>query len=144
MSNVATIFARKGGFNHHTIKPEQTVLEALRIMADKNVGSIVVHDSEKYYGIFTERNYSRDVILKDRHSEDTKVKEVMSVDLPALKMLDTLEHCMQLMSDHNVQYLPVLDDDKMIGVISIKDLIREQVHQQKELVKYLRNYIQGQ
>ncbi|UOE40394.1 CBS domain-containing protein [Chryseobacterium suipulveris] len=143
MSNVATIFARKGGFNHLTIDPEGTVLEALKIMADNNVGSVVVRDSEKYHGIFTERNYSRNVILKDRHSHDTKVKDVMTIDLPQLKMLDTLDHCMQTMSDYNVQYLPVTDGTEMIGVISIKDLIREQVHQQKELVKYLKNYISG-
>ena len=143
MSNVATIFARKGGFNHWSLEPEQTVLEALQMMADKNVGSIVVKDADKYYGIFTERNYSRNVILKNRHSSDTKIKDVMSVDLPSLNMIDSLEHCMKTMSDCNVQYLPVVDDGKMIGVISIKDLIREQVHQQKELVKYLQNYING-
>ena len=143
MGNVATIFARKGGFNHLTIGPEQTVLEALQMMADHNVGSIVVRDAENYLGLFTERNYSRNVILKNRHSSDTKVKDVMSVDLPNLQMLDKLEHCMQLMSDHNVQYLPVVDEGKMVGVISIKDLIREQVVVQKELVKYLRNYISG-
>lgn len=143
MSNVATIFARKGGFNHLTIDPESTVLEALQMMANHNVGSIVVHDSDRYYGIFTERNYSRNVILKNRHSSDTQVKEVMTVNLPQLKMLDSLEHCMQMMSDYNMQYLPVIDDGKMIGVISIKDLIREQVHQQKELVNHLQNYIQG-
>ena len=143
MSNVATIFARKGGFNHLTIEPEQTVLEALQMMADKNVGSIVVQDSTGYLGIFTERNYSRNFILKNRHSHDTKVKDVMTTDLPQLKMLDSLEFCMKTMADCNVQYLPVSDEGKMLGVISIKDLIREQVHQQKDLVKYLQNYIQG-
>ena len=143
MSNVATIFARKGGFNHLTIDPEGTVLEALKIMADNNVGSVVVRDSEKYHGIFTERDYSRNVILKNRHSSETKVKEVMSVNLPEIKPLDTLNHCMQLMADHNVRYLPVMEEGKINGIISITDVIREKLIDQKEVIRHLKEYIQG-
>lgn len=142
MSNVATILARKGS-SHVIVDPEQTVLEALKLMAEHNVGSVVVKDAERYYGIFTERDYSRNVILKNRHSSNTKVKEVMSVDLPELATLDSLKHCMQLMSDHNVRYLPVFDKGEMSGLISITDVIREQVLEQKEVIKHLKEYMQG-
>lgn len=142
MSNVATILARKGS-SHVIVDPEQTVLEALKLMADHNVGSVVVKDAERYHGIFTERDYSRNVILKDRHSSNTKVKEVMSVDLPVLEMLDSLKHCMHVMSDNNVRYLPVFDNGEMTGLISITDVIREQVLEQKEVIKHLKEYMQG-
>lgn len=142
MSNIATILARKGS-SYVTVNPANTVLEALQLMADKNVGAVVVKDDESYYGIFTERDYSRNVILKNRHSSETKVKEVMSVNLPELKPLDTLNHCMQLMADHNVRYLPVIEEGKMNGIISITDVIREKVIDQKEVIKHLKEYIQG-
>ncbi|MGZ5263187.1 MAG: CBS domain-containing protein [Kaistella sp.] len=142
MSNIATILARKGS-SYVTMEPEQTVLEALQLMADKNVGAVVVKDAENYHGIFTERDYSRNVILKNRHSSETKVKEVMSVNLPELHALDSLNHCMQLMADHNVRYLPVMEEGKMAGIISITDVIREKVIYQKEVIKHLKEYIQG-
>ncbi|MGZ5284315.1 MAG: CBS domain-containing protein [Kaistella sp.] len=142
MSNIATILARKGN-SYVTVEPEQTVLEALQLMADKNVGAVVVKDAENYHGIFTERDYSRNVILKNRHSSETKVKEVMSVNLPELHALDSLNHCMQLMAGHNVRYLPVMEEGKMAGIISITDVIREKVIYQKEVIKHLKEYIQG-
>ncbi|MGZ5209467.1 MAG: CBS domain-containing protein [Kaistella sp.] len=142
MSNIATILARKGN-SYVTVEPEQTVLEALQLMADKNVGAVVVKDADNYHGIFTERDYSRNVILKNRHSSETKVKEVMSINLPELHALDSLNHCMQLMADHNVRYLPVMEEGKMAGIISITDVIREKVIYQKEVIKHLKEYIQG-
>ena len=142
MSNIATVLARKGNL-FVCVNPEQTVLEALQLMADRNVGAVVVNDADAYHGIFTERDYSRNVILKNRHSSETKVKEVMSVNLPELKPLDSLNHCMQLMADHNVRYLPVIEEGKMNGIISITDVIREKVIDQKEVIKQLKEYIQG-
>lgn len=141
MSNIATILARKGS-SYVTVGPDDTVLEALQLMADKNVGSVVVQDAEKYHGIFTERNYSRNVILKNRHSSNTKVRDVMSVDLPVLNTQDSLTHCMQLMADHNLRYLPVMDQEEMMGIISITDVIREKVIDQKEVIRHLKEYIQ--
>lgn len=142
MSNIATILARKGS-SYITVEPEQTVLEALQLMAGKNIGAVVVKDAEKYHGIFTERDYSRNVILKNRHSSDTKVKEVMSVSLPELNNHDSLNHCMQVMADHNVRYLPVMEEGRMIGIISITDVIREKVIEQTEVIRHLKDYIQG-
>lgn len=142
MSNVATILARKGT-SPVSVDAALSVLEALRIMEERNIGSVVVKNGEDYLGIFTERDYSRKVILKGKHSVDTKVGEVMSENLPAVQPLDTLDHCMELMSANNVKYLPVYENGEMSGLISISDVIREQVIQQKEVINHLKSYIHG-
>lgn len=142
MSNVANALAHKVK-PMISIAPQASVLEALRLMADNNVGSVVVKTEQKYYGIFTERDYSRNVILKNRHSSQTKVEEVMSSDLPSVSSIDSLDHCMALMSTHNIRYLPVMEDHVFAGIISITDVIREKVLQQKEMIGHLQNYIHG-
>lgn len=143
MSKVSTILGRKskGAF---TSLPGITVYEALQTMADKNIGAIVVADEAKYLGIMTERDYARKVILQGKHSSDTKVDEIMSTDLPTLNPADTLERCMQLMSEHNVRYLPVFDGDAFAGVISVSDVVNETIRQQKETINHLQDYIHGQ
>lgn len=142
MSNVATILARKGT-SAVSVDASTSVLEALRIMDEKNIGSVVVKNGVDYVGIFTERDYSRKVILKGKHSSETKVGEVMSEDLPAVEPLDTLDHCMELMSVNNIKYLPVYENGVMAGIISVSDVIREQVIQQKEVISQLKTYIHG-
>lgn len=142
MSNVNTILARKGN-KSISIHPDATVLEALELMAEKNIGSVIVEQEDKYLGIFTERDYSRKVILKNKHSANTKVSEVMSNDMPAVTLSDTTEKCMELMSDKNVRYLPVFEKEELKGVISISDVVKEILLQQKETINHLQNYIQG-
>lgn len=143
MSKVSTILARKstGAF---TSPPGLTVFEALKTMAEKNIGAIVVADGEKYLGIMTERDYARKVILENKHSSDTKVDEIMSKDLPTISPNDTVERCMQLMGEHNVRYLPVFDGDQFAGVISITDVVNETIRLQKETISHLKDYIHGQ
>ncbi|MFT4093585.1 MAG: CBS domain-containing protein [Niabella sp.] len=142
MGKVSAILARKG--NHAiSIQVNTTVLDALKIMADKNIGSLVVYDGEKYAGILTERDYSRKVILLGKHSDDTTVGEIMSTDLPSVSPDDTVERCMQLMSNKNIRYLPVFDEDKLSGIVSISDVVTETILQQKETINQLQNYIQG-
>lgn len=142
MNNVATALSNKVKPTV-SIHPENTVLEALQMMADKNVGSVVVKDSESYYDIFTERDYARNVILKNRHSSNTKVRDVMSVNVPEVNTQDSLEHCLELMSNYNIRYLPVMNHNEFVNIISITDLIREKVNEQKEVISHLQNYIQG-
>ena len=142
MSNVATILARKGT-SAVSVDAVTSVLEALRIMDERNIGSVVVKNGDDYLGIFTERDYSRKVILKGKHSSETKVGEVMSENLPAVQPLDTLDHCMELMSCNNIKYLPVYEKGEMMGIISISDVIRETVIQQKEVISQLKTYIHG-
>lgn len=142
MGKVSTILARKGRTAITTPKGT-TVYQALELMADKNIGSLVVVDGEKYLGIMTERDYSRKVILKNKHSSETTVDEIMSTDLPSVNPSDTIEHCMELMSDKNIRYLPVFNNDALAGVISISDVVSETIRVQRETISHLQNYIQS-
>lgn len=143
MNKVSAILARKGT-DAVSVSPETTVLDALKIMAEKNIGSVVVIEQGGYLGIVTERDYSRKVILKGKHSDDTPVSEIMSADLPAITPGDSVEHCMSLMTQNNIRYLPVFEDNKLSGIISISDVVKETIMSQKETISHLENYIHGQ
>lgn len=140
MSNVATILARKG-LSSIAVQADTSVFEALQIMADKNIGSLVVKEGDKYLGIVTERDYSRKVILQGKHSSETKVEEIMSSNVPEVAPLDSVERCMELMSDKNIRYLPVVHNGTHVGIISISDVVKETILQQKETINHLKNYI---
>ena len=142
MSTVANILHRKNQ-SLKTAPPDMMVVEALQIMADHNIGSIVVSDNDKYLGIMTERDYARKVIIKGKRSLDTKVSDIMSTDLPKVSPQDSVEHCMGIMSDKNIRYLPVFLGDKLVGIVSILDLIDETVALQRDTITHLRDYISG-
>lgn len=124
-----------------SVLPATTVLDSLRIMADKNIGSVMVMEENKYLGLMTERDYSRKIVLKERSSTDTLVSEIMSTDLPHVKTSDTIEFCMQLMSDKNVRYLPVAENGEVIGIISINDVVKETILAQQETINNLQSYL---
>jgi CBS domain-containing protein len=140
MSLISNILSRKGR-HAISVSPDTTVIDALRIMAEKNIGSIVVMTGDQYLGIITERDYSRKVILKGKHSDETKVSEIMSTDLPSVTSGDSVEHCMQLMSDKNIRYLPVFDNDRLSGIISMSDVVKETILQQQVTISHLESYI---
>lgn len=142
MNKVAAILARKGN-TVLSVSPDTSVLDALQIMAEKNIGSIVVLEQGSYKGIVTERDYSRKVILKGKHSMDTTVAEIMSADLPTVRPGDSIEHCMELMSEKNVRYLPVFENDQLAGIISISDVVKETILAQKETISHLESYIRS-
>ncbi len=142
MRKVADILRRKGS-KIITISPSTTVIEALHLMADKNIGSVVVAEHDKFLGIMTERDYSRKVILKGKSSTDTTVKEIMSADFPSVSANDTVDHCMELMSKQNLRYLPVMEGDKMAGLISINDVVTETILLHQETISHLQSYIQS-
>jgi len=123
------------------VTPDTTVLEALRIMADQNIGSVMVLEGNNYMGIMTERDYSRKVILKGKSSTDTPVSEIMSMDFPAITPNDTVEFCMQLMSDKNIRYLPVFEGNTLCGIVSINDVVRETILTQEETITHLKDYL---
>lgn len=123
------------------VPPSTPVLEAIKMMADKNIGSILVMDGDTYLGIMTERDYARKVILKNQHSSIVTVGEIMSTELPRVNPSDTIDHCMKLMADGNVRYLPVFENGMLVGIISILDVIQETVAQQKETIGELQNFI---
>lgn len=118
-----------------------SVLDALHIMASRNIGSVVVIDNDAYLGILTERDYARKIILQDKRSSQTTVGDIMSTNLPRVKPSDSHESCMSIMDEYNVRYLPVFEDGALIGIISLIDLIRATVEKQKETIGELQNFI---
>ena len=140
MKRVKDILTRRGSAIT-SVNPQTSVLEALKIMADQNIGSVVVLDGSSFVGIMTERDYSRKVILKGKSSTDTPVSEIMSTDFPKVTPQDTIEQCMQLMSAKNIRYLPVWDEDKLHGIISINDVVKETILGQQETISQLKDYL---
>lgn|GEM_PF-27040 len=140
MNRVADIIARKG-VSAIAVPPDTPIIDALQIMADKNIGSVLVMDGGEYVGVMTERDYSRKVILKGKNSHDTKVADIMSTDLPAVKPSDSVEHCMQLMTERNIRYLPVFENELLAGIISMSDVVKQTILAQQETINHLNDYI---
>lgn len=140
MKKVIDILKRKGS---HTISvpPQTTVIDALHLMADKNIGSVLVTDGDAYLGLMTERDYSRKIVLKGKSSNDTTVSDIMTTNLPQVKPVDSIEQCMQLLTENNIRYLPVFDNDKLAGIISINDVVKEIILSQEETISNLKDYL---
>lgn len=141
MNTVASVLSRKN-FQPVAVPPDTTVIEALEIMAEKNIGSLVIMQGDKYLGIVTERDYSRKVVLKGKNSAETTVEEIMSTDLPSINPADTIEYCMELMTVKNIRYMPVFNNDKLTGIISMSDVVKATILAQKETINHLQSYIQ--
>jgi CBS domain-containing protein len=140
MNRVADIIARKG-VSAIAVPPDTPVIDALQIMAEKNIGSVLVMHGGEYVGIITERDYSRKVVLKGKNSHDTKVAEIMSTDLPPVKLSDSVEYCMQLMTEKNIRYLPVFENEMLAGIISMSDVVKQTILAQQETINQLDSYI---
>ncbi len=140
MKKVKDILARKGGLAI-SIDAETSVLDALRLMDDKNIGSVIVTENGEYLGLLTERDYARKVILKGKSSDETTVREIMSTDLPHIIPENTVETCMHIMSENNIRYLPVFRNDKLCGIVSINDLVTETILTHLETIEHLKSYI---
>ena len=142
MNLIHHILSRKG-HRAISVSPDTSVLDALKVMAENNIGSVVVKQDEKFLGIITERDYSRKVILKGKNSTDTKVNEIMMTDFPDLKPADTVEYCMELLTQNNIRYLPVFEDGVLKGIISISDVVTETILMQQQTISHLENYIRS-
>lgn len=140
MSRISDILKRKGN-KAISVLPETSVIEALKVMAENNIGSVVVLEDNKFRGIITERDYSRKVILKGKNSTDTKVGEIMMTDFPLLKPDDSIEYCMELLTKNNIRYLPVFKEQNLAGIISISDVVSETILSQQQTIDHLHNYI---
>jgi CBS domain-containing protein len=140
MKKVSHILAHKGK-RIDGVSPDTSVLEALRIMANKNIGSVVVKEGDQYLGIMTERDYARKVILLGKSSTDTPVSEIMSRDFPAVTPNDTVDFCMQLMTEKNIRYLPIFEDNALCGIVSISDVVRETILTHEETITHLKDYL---
>jgi len=124
-----------------TIDPGASVFSALELMADKNIGSLLVVKDDKLVGIVSERDYARKVILLGKSSHDTPVKEIMSERVVCVKPDNTVGECMALMTDKRVRHLPVIENETLLGVLSIGDLVKETISEQQFMIEQLESYI---
>lgn len=126
-----------------SIAPHRPVFDALVILAEYKIGALLVIESEQLVGIFSERDYAREVILKGRSSKTTQISEVMTDKVLSAKPSDTVEHAMSLMSEKRIRHLPVVANDKVLGMLSIGDLVKETMAYQQELIQQLESYIKS-
>lgn len=140
MKTLRELLQRKTG-GLCTIGPEARVYDALKLMADKNIGALLVVDNDKLVGIVSERDYARKVILQGKSSHDTPVREIMTERVVCVQPGNTVEECMALMSDKRIRHLPVIENDKLVGVLSIGDLVKETIAEQQFMIKQLESYI---
>lgn len=142
MRLVKHLLEDKGGAIH-AIEPDKPVLDAIRLMADQYIGALLVMRGSQLLGIVSERDYARKVILKGRSSADTPVREIMSAQVLTVAPGDSVNHCMQLVTDKRVRHLPVVDDGRVIGVVSIGDLVKAVIEDQARELEHMQRYIAG-
>ncbi len=142
MKTVKDILEAKGQ-DVWSIGPDSPVFEALQVMADKNIGALVVVEGEDIVGIISERDYARKVILMGKSSKDIPVRDIMTPKVIHVRQDQSIEECMTLMSGKHIRHLPVLEDDKLAGVISIGDVVKAIIANDKFLIGQLENYIKG-
>ena len=141
MTNVAQVLQDKIEQSIFTISPEATVLEAISLMANKGIGAVVVTDQDKVVGILSERDYTRKIMLMERTSKETSVSEIMTAKVLTVTKSTSVEDCLGLMTDRHLRHLPVVENDKLIGLISIGDLVKAVMDDQRKLIDQLQQYI---
>ena len=144
MKTVADILRSKANAQIYTIWPSATVLEALTLMADKGIGALIVMENDKVAGILSERDYARKIALMERSSYTTEVSEIMTSNVMTVTPGQTIEFCMELMTEKRLRHLPVLEADKLIGLISIGDLVKDIISDQQSMIRQLEQYIRGE
>jgi CBS domain-containing protein len=142
MTTVKQLLQEKGP-NVWTISPDRSVQDALKLMADKNIGALLVLEAEELVGIFSERDFARLVARKEKLSLDTPVSEIMTKKVICVRAEQTIEECMALMTDKHIRHLPVLVDNQLAGVISIGDVVKAIISHQEFIIAQLENYIVG-
>lgn len=142
MASVRDVLNRKG-HRVYGIDPDATVLAALRIMAEHDIGALVVLDAGNLVGIITERDYAQKIVLKGRTSPKTAVREIMSTRVICVQPFQTVEECMAIMTAKAVRHLPVLEHEKIVGLVSIGDMVKSVIADQKFIIEQLEHYIQG-
>jgi len=130
-----------GGRTVHAIAPDASVLEAIKMMAEKSIGALVVLDQGRLAGVVSERDYARKVILLGRSSQTTAVRDIMTDKVVTVRSEQTVEDCMALMTEKRIRHLPVVDGGKLAGVVSIGDLVKEVIADREETIKQLESYI---
>ena len=134
---------REKGADVYTIPPDSTVFEALQMMAEKNVGALMVAEGEKVLGLVSERDYARKIVLKDKFSRQVPVHEIMTRDIIRIGLHEDVEGCMELMTDNRVRHLPVFEGDRLVGIVSIGDIVKTIIQHKEEIIEQLENFIKG-
>lgn len=143
MTTVAQVIQDKIGREVYTISPSATVLEAITLMANKGIGAVVVTEDNKLVGILSERDYTRKIALMQRTSDHTTVAEIMTSKVISVTPSHTVEQCLELMTDGHLRHLPVLEEGILVGFVSIGDLVKATMEDQKKLIDQLQQYISG-
>jgi CBS domain-containing protein len=143
MKSVAQILAAKPEKAVHSISPAASVYDAVKLMAEKGIGALLVMDQDAVAGIITERDYARKIILMGRSSKETPVRQIMTFPVLYVRPDQTNEECMALMTDNRVRHLPVMDGGKLVGLVSIGDLVKDIISEQKFIIDQLEHYIRG-
>ena len=143
MHTVKQILGQKESNEIWSIRPDATVLEAIQVMADKRAGALLVMAGPGLKGIISERDYAREVILKGRSSKDTLVGEIMSTNLITVPSTQSVDSSLAIMSENHIRHLPIVDDDTVVGVLSLGDLVKDVINDQQSTIEQLENYIRG-
>jgi len=141
MATVAQIIKSKSDQAVHTIPASASVFDAVKLMAEKNIGAVLVGESGKIAGIFTERDYARKIVLLSKSSKETPVREAMTSQVMFVRPEQTSEECMSMMTQNRVRHLPVMDSGKLVGLVSIGDLVKDVISEQKFMIQQLEQYI---
>ncbi|WAI86016.1 MULTISPECIES: CBS domain-containing protein [Achromobacter] len=143
MKTVAEILREKSNHSVVTVSPDSSVFDAIKTMAERGIGAVVVVEGETVLGMLSERDYARKVVLQDRSSRSTKVRDIMTDSVYYVGPADTREHCMAMMTERHFRHLPVIDKQKLIGLLSIGDLVKDVMSEQKFIIHELERYISG-
>jgi len=143
MTSAAQVLKSKPRQTVESVAPSTSVFDAVKLMAEKNIGALLVLEEQKIVGIITERDYARKVVLLGRSSKETPVRDIMSSPVMYVRPDQTNEECMALMTDNRLRHLPVVDQGKLIGLISIGDLVKDIISEQKFIIEQLEHYITG-
>jgi CBS domain-containing protein len=141
MKSAAQILKSKPEQTVHNVTPSTSVFDAVKLMAEKNIGALLVMEDVKIVGIITERDYARKIVLMGRSSKETPVRDIMTSPVMHVHPNQTSEECMALMTDNRVRHLPVMDSHKLLGLISIGDLVKDIISEQKFIIEQLEHYI---
>jgi CBS domain-containing protein len=144
MKTAADLLKSKAHQSVHTISPAASVFDAVKQMADKDIGALLVMEGEAVAGIITERDYARKIVLLSRASKETPVREIMTSAVMYVRPDQTSEECMVLMTENRLRHLPVIDGDKLLGLVSIGDLVKDIISEQKFIIQQLEHYISGE
>ena len=144
MKTAAYILKSKANQTIHRITPEASVFDAVKLMADKDIGALLVMAGTRVAGIITERDYARKIALMSRSSRETRVHEIMTSEVLYVRPERTSDECMALMTENRVRHLPVMDGDKLLGLISIGDLVKDIISEQQFVIQQLEHYITGE